>query len=48
MFLKGNCLPGDRQADIWEILLDLKPQSLPMELPPMSFLLSKRCQKFEE
>ena len=23
--LKGNCLLGDRQADIWEILLDLKP-----------------------
>ncbi|MDO9536265.1 MAG: hypothetical protein Q7J85_13305 [Bacillota bacterium] len=38
MLLKGNCRPGDGQVSIWETLLDLKPQSLPKELPPMSFI----------
>jgi len=38
MFLKGNCQPGDGQVSIWETLLDLKPQSLPTKLPPMSFI----------
>lgn len=35
MTLKGNCRVGDNQVVIWENLLDLKPQSLPTELPPV-------------
>jgi hypothetical protein len=31
-------------VNIWEILLDLKPQSLPMELPPMSFCYSRGAE----
>jgi hypothetical protein len=38
MALKGNCRPGDMPVGIWESLLDLKPQSLPIKLPPV-FLL---------
>jgi hypothetical protein len=41
MPLKGNCLPGDGQAGIWENLLDLKPQSLLIGLPLMSFLFTE-------
>jgi hypothetical protein len=38
MALKGNCRLGDKPVVIWENLLDLKPQSLPIGLPPISFL----------
>jgi hypothetical protein len=38
MALKGNYLIGDNPVAIWENLLDLKPQCLPMELPPVCYM----------